>query len=234
MCNPASFVVTKDRVFWSKIHDQHRLIIEENKLHEFGVRGPNIVKIEITPPIDGSNPELFDNWVYTLDQTETPDWYDAKSTEALCRAEIPKWAKFHVVKSGRHIVDGNRSLVILSGSRVHVVLSGGMLLSYGSSAPKVDAMSGGKLWSYGSSAPKVDALSGGELRSYGSSAPKVDAMSGGMLWSCGSSAPKVDAMSGGELRSYGSSAPKVDAMSGGELRSYGSSAPKVLNDTRKQ
>ena len=51
MCTPASFVLTKDRVFWSKKSDSHEDIIEEYKLNPDGIRGPNIVRVKISPTV---------------------------------------------------------------------------------------------------------------------------------------------------------------------------------------
>ena len=41
MCEPASFVVTKDKVFWSLKSDGHEDIIREHALCADGVGGPN-------------------------------------------------------------------------------------------------------------------------------------------------------------------------------------------------
>ena len=42
MCDFASFVLTKDKVFWSD-SNSHTDIIEEFGLHEDGANGPNIL-----------------------------------------------------------------------------------------------------------------------------------------------------------------------------------------------
>ena len=49
MCNFASFVLTKDRVFWLEDSNSHSEIISRFELHEFGARGMNILKVEIRP-----------------------------------------------------------------------------------------------------------------------------------------------------------------------------------------
>ena len=49
MCQFASFVITKGREFWSDESDSHTAIINKYNLHEDGPRGPNIVRIEISP-----------------------------------------------------------------------------------------------------------------------------------------------------------------------------------------
>ena len=49
MCKPASFVLTKTKVFWSENSDSHDDIIREHKLNESGTRGINILRVEIAP-----------------------------------------------------------------------------------------------------------------------------------------------------------------------------------------
>ena len=50
MCQPASFVLTKDAVFWSRFTDSHEEIIKESGLHADGAKGPNILRVEVVPP----------------------------------------------------------------------------------------------------------------------------------------------------------------------------------------
>ena len=92
MCKPASFVVTKECVFWSKLSDGHEDIIREFNLHDDGVGGPNIVRIEIAPP-NGNLSLPLKQWIYKVDQDTLPKWYDAKTCERECRAELKKWVK---------------------------------------------------------------------------------------------------------------------------------------------
>jgi hypothetical protein len=103
MCKPASFVLTKDRVFWSMHTDSHTEIIDEFGLHEDGARGPNVVKVEISPDNErlDSDPGT---WVYKLDQDRTPEWYDAEECERRARAALAEWV------SARMITEGNREL----------------------------------------------------------------------------------------------------------------------------
>ena len=60
MCNPASFVLTKDRVFWSKKTDLHAEIIKDFSLCE-SIRNESpatcescTLKVEIVPPREGA------------------------------------------------------------------------------------------------------------------------------------------------------------------------------------
>ena len=92
MCKPASFVITKDRIYWSKLSDSHEDIISEFALNADSIGGPNIVRVEIAPP-NGNLSLPLKQWVYQLDQTDTPKWYDAKVAERECRAELKAWKK---------------------------------------------------------------------------------------------------------------------------------------------
>ena len=94
MCEFASFVLTKDHEFWLEGNDSHEAIIEHNHIHQDGVRGPNIVRVEITPC---DIPEDLSSWKYHVDQDIFPDWYDApeceqRSRDALLRrADENRW-----------------------------------------------------------------------------------------------------------------------------------------------
>ncbi len=92
MCKPASFVITKDRIYWSRTSDSHEEIIREFKLNADGIGGPNIVRAEIAPPKSDLSLPLK-QWEYKLDQLIWPKWYDAKTAERECRVELKAWKK---------------------------------------------------------------------------------------------------------------------------------------------
>ena len=87
MCDFASLIVTKDRVFWSKNGDNHTAIAEEHGLHEDGAKGPNVVKVEITPP-GGQWWTDRKGWAFRVDQDILPEWWDAKDGEARARVAL--------------------------------------------------------------------------------------------------------------------------------------------------
>lgn len=113
MCNPASFVLTKDRVFWSKRTDSHSEIIKEFGLHEHGVRGPNVVNVEICPP-KGDMRKPLDEWVFSVDQDQLPDWATPQSCEQRARSALPEWIAANV------IFDDYVRGYVCSGERVFV------------------------------------------------------------------------------------------------------------------
>ena len=93
MCQFASFVLTKDRAFWLPDSDSHSEIISHFKIHESGVYGLNVVKVEIVP---GPNITRFDdyaNWVLSFDQDQFPEWHDPITSEKRARAALLQRAK---------------------------------------------------------------------------------------------------------------------------------------------
>jgi len=97
MCEPASFVVTKKQVFWSKNSDSHEDIIQEFDLKEMDVRNnPTFIRVEIVPP-ERDYRLPFSKWNYKLDQDIKPEWYDEKEVESRCRACLKDWRKSNVV-----------------------------------------------------------------------------------------------------------------------------------------
>ena len=100
MCHPASFVLTKDSVFWSMKTDSHEDIIREFELSQDGLRGPNILRVELTPPkmIDYGAPAK--KWNYKLDQDILPEWHDAKADEARARLSLVEWIDKRVIRKG--------------------------------------------------------------------------------------------------------------------------------------
>jgi hypothetical protein len=93
MCKFLSGVLTKDKCFFSLNTDSHEEIIKEFNLYHTGVRGCNVVRIELTPP---EKDRAFDfrakpsKWIYRVDEDlnwDKPEWYDAKNGEDMARGE---------------------------------------------------------------------------------------------------------------------------------------------------
>ena len=87
MCNFASFVLTKDKVFWSD-SDSHTDIIEEFELHEDGANGPNILKVEIIPTPKIKSLLDYDNWNFKIDQDIMPEWYNKDLDKSRTRKAL--------------------------------------------------------------------------------------------------------------------------------------------------
>ena len=93
MCKFASFVLTKDRVFWLEDSDSHSEIISRNKLHESGARGLNVVKVEISPTPTLKKWHNYAGWKLIFDQDQFPEWHDPITSERRARAALLERAK---------------------------------------------------------------------------------------------------------------------------------------------
>jgi len=90
MCRFASFVLTKDREFWSETTDSHTDIISEHGLNEMGASGVNIVRVEISPTNKIKKWPSLKEWAYKVDQDMLPDWHDPAITEKRTRAALQR------------------------------------------------------------------------------------------------------------------------------------------------
>jgi len=124
MCNPASLVVTKARVFWSNTSDSHEDIIEEFGLSNFDREfSMNLVRVEITPP--GNNYQLpVSQWKYKVDQDLLPKWYDAEKCETRARIALNDWIAEKVVMAGQIVEELTTYKLFVFGT-VQKVLDGG-------------------------------------------------------------------------------------------------------------
>jgi hypothetical protein len=86
MCEFASAVLTKESVFLGKT-DSHSEIIDQHGLHESGIRGVNILKVELVPK-NLSDP--ISEWVFRIDQDLLPEWADKARDEKRTREAIEK------------------------------------------------------------------------------------------------------------------------------------------------
>ena len=173
MCYPASFIITRERTLWLKDSDSHEDIIEYYKCRE-----GEFVRVEISPP--NKNYRLpINKWVYKTDQDILPEWHSDKFAEEMCRLELPKWYKTHVITGGSHSLSGKISKVILGGI-VHVAgQTGGYCCFYGNSQGKVTGQTGGVCWFYDNSQGKVTGQTGGDCWFYDNSQGKVTGQTGG-------------------------------------------------------
>ena len=118
MCKFASFVLTLEKAFWGQT-ESHTDIIEHHGLVEMGARGPNIIRIEITPP-KGKPLAPIAEWIYNVDQDILPEWYDKDLTEQrartalLLRSQQDNW--FTVVGSVTDLVStGGYGATVIGG-----------------------------------------------------------------------------------------------------------------------
>jgi hypothetical protein len=158
MCNPASFVATKNDVFWSKRSESHEVIIRENALPDGGPT-VHIIRLEITPPCRDFTAPL-ERWEYRVDDQDVlPTWYDAESVEARARRALRLWHKHKVVVEGsvhrrdsQTYVSGNAT-VKASGDTTVEAFVNTTVLAYGRATvwaygATVKAYQGATVWAY--------------------------------------------------------------------------------------
>jgi hypothetical protein len=121
MCLAASFIVTKDRDYWSPWDESHERIREEYGLPHNTARPVN-VQVEITPPElpDGDYDFTVDPhaWQFNVDQTELPKWWtrDPERYEQRCREVLcSEWHPAKVMIGVGHELLSNRHIVYMKG-----------------------------------------------------------------------------------------------------------------------
>jgi hypothetical protein len=107
MCRPASFIVTKKEVFWSKNTESHQGIISEFDLKEQDARGNyTLVGVEAIPPNQDYRLP-FRKWEFVVDfaghKRDLPAWWDEKKVEKRVRAKLKEWRKAKVIMPGETI-----------------------------------------------------------------------------------------------------------------------------------
>ena len=141
MCKPASMVVTKDRVYWSRTTDSHTEIIREYGLADN--QDAALIKhvaVEISPP-NGMYAVPLDNWEFTVDQDLLPDWWDAEDAERRVRAQLPAWAGAKLVVAGQIrdcVRDGEVIVSVLPGGTIKRVDGDTIECVYGGTIKRVD------------------------------------------------------------------------------------------------
>ena len=128
MCRPASFIVTKTKVLWSRKSDSHEEIISQYKTqHRLNDRSdpPNFVRVEIVPPNEHDFDKPLKDWLFHVDQDKVPDWFDKSEAEVAVRKELENWCAKKLIRDGesRDVKDGD-CLVAICGGTVSVIRGG--------------------------------------------------------------------------------------------------------------
>ena len=231
MCNPASFVLTKDRVFWSKKTDSHAEIIKEFSLCE-SIRNESAatsesctLKVEIVPPRSGAFDAPLNEWVFRIDQDITPKWFDAVEDEKRARSALAEWAKIALVREGemRDVREGDNILAICGGT-VGTIGGGNVGTIYGGTVGKiwggnVEAIEGGNVGTIGGG--NVEAIRGGNVRAiYGGTV-------GTMLGGC------ISFFTRFSLIFYGKFSVAID-MTGNRAKCYvGTDKPRTITNIKR-
>ena len=116
MCQFASIVLTRDSEHWIAGVDSHEQIIDQRGLHADGARGPNILRIEITPPEDRPTAPISE-WDYRVDQDIRPRWHDAERDEVRARAALARRAETErwLVTEAGHVVSAGYGSTVTGG-----------------------------------------------------------------------------------------------------------------------
>jgi len=215
MCEFASLVVAKKSVHWC-MEDSHEKIIEEHNLTADGVRGPNIVRVEIVPPDrDPSRP--LDEWIYRIDQDLLPNWHDAEDTERRARGALIDLVAARVFLTGEHEV-GPGYFVAAGDAR----LASGSASVRASGSASVEASGSASVEAYGSASVRasgsasVEASSSASVRAHGSAS--VEAYG----------SASVEAYDSASVEAYGSAS--VEAYGSASVRAYGSASVRACKD----
>jgi hypothetical protein len=94
MCNFASGILTKDKEFWCDTSDSHEDIIQKHGLHEDGAQGPNLLKYELLPPVNGENLFSLAEWEFKIDQDIKPEWVKGNEEERARAAFLRRFPDF--------------------------------------------------------------------------------------------------------------------------------------------
>jgi len=168
MCKPASFVLTKDKVFWSKKTDSHDEIIREFGLHEGNAVQIYTLKVEISPA-DG---DIFSDpatWPYKLDQDMLPAWHNPVRDKKRAEAALRDWVAARVFIGKAGLVFNSDEVVFLKNSSAEL---------WGSSSAELWGSSSVELWD--SSSAVLRGSSSAVLRD--SSSAELYDSSSAVLW----------------------------------------------------
>lgn len=209
MCKPASMILTRERVYWSRETDSHEEIVKEFNLNDDWSYGqvPRIVRVEIVPPrtdghLDFAAPAY--EWVFHLDQKEIPRWYDKVEVEERTRQALLEWIEAKVVTGGKYYLDrgevyacGTAEINCGGRARVHAydhasVVARGSSFVEAHDHVRVECHYDSRVWledfarcqAYGHSF--VESISGGVIEAYGNVQVALDA-SRGVVHACNGS-----------------------------------------------
>ena len=123
MCQIKSAIVLKNSIYMPLDENSHEVMIKDLKLKD--VDGQiDFVRVEMIP-IDGNyfNHNLK-NWKLKVDQNQTPEWFDPKSTEIEMRKEIKIWFKKRFILNGMEIEEIKDGLWYIIGGTIGNVSGG--------------------------------------------------------------------------------------------------------------
>ena len=122
MCEFASFILTKDSVFWLPAEDSYEQIISHFNLHAERVRGPNILRVKIRPTDKIKTWPQLEDWNFIIDQDKMPAWFDRHDDEKRAREAL---AERFLQGFGRIDASGCTALTELKADAAEYVYASG-------------------------------------------------------------------------------------------------------------
>jgi hypothetical protein len=124
MSTPAAFIVTRDRVFWSRWDDHYGQIVAENGIRLFKGSECQVVFCVVSPR-DGDLSSPVESWVYRRNHSweQPPDWYNELEVECRVREALLEWCKTKLFTEGVHEI-GPGQVYVTGSAMVHQVLRG--------------------------------------------------------------------------------------------------------------
>jgi hypothetical protein len=123
MCNFFSGVITKEgKVFWYENLDSHDQIIEKVGLKDLTADPDKMrfARFEITPPHNDAWERDLSKWVFRIDESITPIWFESKY-EKSCRKALAECIEKCLIIDDDLAEIENRNGLIIVNSKIKVV-----------------------------------------------------------------------------------------------------------------
>jgi len=191
VCEMASFLVTRDRVLWSPIHDSHVKIAKEHSSllssAEMVASGRlAAVSVEVVPPnLDYSRP--LEEWRMRVDGMITrailPDWWDETDVRRRCADTLAEWAKHHILSEGVHDRTGEFTVIVKGTAVLNATgQTGGICRAYSGGTVNATGQTGGDCWAYSGGTVNATGQTGGHCPAYSGGTVNATGQTGGHCW----------------------------------------------------
>jgi hypothetical protein len=217
MCKPASFIVTKDAVLWSKTSEGHEDIIKEFGLHADGVRGPNICRVELVPS-DGLYYTDPATWAFKTDQDILPQWWNEEDGKRRSLAAAIHWQASKIIKPGEERSVSAGEFILFNYGTVQAVCSGGTVQEVYFGGTVREVCSGGTVQAVCSGGTVQVVLGGGTVREVCFGGTVREVCSGGTVQAVCSGGTVQVVLGGGTVREVCFGGTVREVCSGGTVQ----------------
>ena len=163
MCQLKSCLVLKDRVYCPD-YDSHQDMLEKLGIKDdYLGASKTFVRVELKPP-NGmrSLMDPLDRWRLSVDQYETPEWWDERDDRQRVEEAVEEWRREHVFSDGEHIVKAGE--VYAFGSATVEAFGSATVTAFGSAT--VEAFGSATVEAFDSAT--VEAWGSATVKAYGS------------------------------------------------------------------